>query len=473
MTGLSRQITRPALDRPRSRALLVLAWALVLALGAAAGYGGSGRRPLRGAPQCSCVTPPPPREALAASAAVFDGTVSRVALDLSRGGGNAFLTMTFVVHTQWKGIVQSPVIVETSVWGSLCGYPMALGKRYLVYAYGNSKDLWVSSCSRTRPYDDAEARELGPNEPPADAVPYPIWSVKPPLACPDCAPALPPLEALAKADAVWHGQPLSIEDLGPGEGHDHRVVYRNLGWWKGDSAPTVPVRVPYTVFACDPSLWAPSAGLTWREHLVFAMAAPEGGWELRLCGQTRFYDAAQAAQLGRPQATAEPTAVSNPTLTPTPLLTATPPICPTMECPGCPGPQPARSWLAQADAVFLGRVLDHRQVACDHIVRFKVLERFKGAQEDDLEVFVNMTSWQCQRSYALGDESVIFAKQDASGGLYHPFCFGIVAGDPLDELRRPGPSPEATLTPMPTLTASPEPSATLLPGMLVLPLLRR
>lgn len=479
---------------PPLRATTLLA---ILAAGLAWGY----RAPAatRGAPQCTCVTPPPPREALASSAAVFDGTVAGIARDPA-GGPFPDLFVTFVVHTQWKGVTQSPVVVRTAADGAMCGYSFRLGQRYLVYAHGRVDDaavLDVGICSRTRLYDAAEARELGPNEPPADAIPHPIWSALPPLACPDCAPSLPPLEALAQADAVWHGQPLSIADLGPAERHDHQVVYRNLGWWKGDAAPTVSVRIPYSVFACDPWLWMQdrAPGLpSWREHLVFAMRAPGGGWELRLCGQTRFYDAAEAAKLGPPKPAATPEPSVSPTVTatepptgtvvaptepgttetvppptepapsatataspaagtPTPPgeRTATPVVCPTMECPGCPGPRPVRDWLDEADAVFLGRVRGVVRVGCDHRVAFQVLERFKGPLGAQAEVFVGMMSWQCMRRYEAGAVDVVFARAGGPDGLLQiPMCFGITDGDALAELRAlgtPAPGPDLLLLP--------------------------
>lgn len=496
MTGPSRQLNRPTSGRARSRPLGVLAFSLALAVSATVGYRDRDHSPLRSAPQCSCVTPPPPREAFAASAAVFDGTVAGIARDPA-GGPFADLTVTFIVHTQWKGVVRSPVVLRTAADGALCGYTFRLGQRYIVYADGSAEDLQVGLCGRTRVHDAAEARDLGPGEPPADAIPHPIWSALPPLACPDCAPSLPPLEALAQADGVWHGQPVSIADLGPGQGHDHQVIYRNLGWWKGEAAPTVSVRVPFNVFACDPWLWMQdrAPGLpSWREHLVFAMRAPGGGWELRLCGQTRFFDAVEAAKLGPGKPAATPEASASPTVsatepptstvvaptepattgtfppptdpvasatataspaagTPTPPgeRTATPVTCPTMECPGCPGPRPVRDWLDEADAVFLGRVRGVVRVGCDHRVAFQVLEVFKGTLAPQTEVFVGMMSWQCMRRYEAGAVDVVFARGSGPDGLLQiPMCFGITDGDALAELRAlgtPVPGPDPLLLP--------------------------
>ncbi len=503
MTGRRRPTSRLAFGSFRARSFFGLALALGLAASFALGYRDEGRGSMRGAPHCECPPPPPPRQALEAETAVFDGTVARIAQEAGAGSVGS-LAVTFVVHTQWKGVSRSPVTLRTLDSDTACGYRFRLGQRYLVYASGSVDDLRTSTCSRTRLYDAAEARELGPNEPPADAIPHPIWSALPPLACPDCAPSLPPLEALAQADAVWHGQPLSIADLGPAERHDHQVVYRNLGWWKGDAAPTVSVRIPYSVFACDPWLWMQdrAPGLpSWREHLVFAMRAPGGGWELRLCGQTRFYDAAEAAMLGppKPSATSEPsvsptvaatepptgtvvaptepgttetvppptetvppptepassaTATASPAAaTPTPPgeRTATPVVCPTMECPGCPGPRPVRDWLDEADAVFLGRVRGVVRVGCDHRVAFQVLERFKGPLGAQAEVFVGMMSWQCMRRYEAGAVDVVFARAGGPDGLLQiPMCFGITDGDALAELRAlgtPAPGPDLLLLP--------------------------
>ena len=439
--------------------------ALAFALGASLGL----QEPVASRPACSCVTPAPPRAALQTSAGVFDGTVSRIERDPA-AGPFAEIRVTFVVHTQWKGVTASPVRLVTQGDSAMCGYAFRLGQRYLVYADATPAELAVGLCSRTRLYDAAEAAELGPNEPPADAIPYAIWSALPAdPPCPRCAAPLSPPAARDASDAAFHGKVAAVEDLGPEHGHDRLVVYRNLGWWKGAAEPFVTVRLPYSLWFCDRGLWMASGTAgdlpRWDEHLVFARRGSDGTLELSICGQTRAYRESDAAALGPAQipptpapsatptaggeatATTAATGTVDPVSTPTPTVgtssTATPMACPTLQCPGCAGPRPVREWLAEADAVFLGRVTAVRPVGCDHLVSFRVQERFKGAPAATVDVFVGILSWQCMRRYDTGMEDVVFARADADGRLTIPMCFGITVGDVLGELRGGG-------TPVPT-----------------------
>lgn len=107
-------------------------------------------------PACSCVPPPPPDEALEASSAVFAGIVLDVE-DHSIIGDNSIsfrnLTVTILVTRHWKGVYTPTVQVTTESTGAGCGYPFQEGSSYLVYA--NGKDLFVTSCSRTRPLRNA------------------------------------------------------------------------------------------------------------------------------------------------------------------------------------------------------------------------------------------------------------------------------------------------------------------------------
>ncbi|MBK8541429.1 MAG: hypothetical protein IPL60_15720 [Ardenticatenia bacterium] len=299
-----------------------------------------------------------------------------------------------------------------------------------------------------------------PNEPPADAIPYPIWSALPAdPPCPRCAAPLPPPEARDASDAAFHGKVAAVEDLGPERGHDRLVVYRNLGWWKGRGA-FVTVRLPYSLWFCDRGLWMASgtagdlapvgraSGLrpAWlRRHL-----GAEHLWPDPRLPRIRRRRARPGADPPTPAPSATPTAggeatattaatgTVDPVSTPTPTAgtssTATPMAWPHLECPGCPGPRPVREWLAEADAVFLGRVTAFRPVGCDHLVSFRVQERFKGAPAATVDVFVGILSWQCMRRYNAGMEDVVFARADADGRLTIPMCFGITVGDVLGEL---------------------------------------
>ena len=99
---------------------------------------------------CSCITSPPPIEALEESTVVFSGTV----LYVDRGllGIDDFLgsiSVTFDVERSWKGVTEKTVVVETSSSGGLCGYGFKESEKYLVYAHDVSGSLQTGICSRT------------------------------------------------------------------------------------------------------------------------------------------------------------------------------------------------------------------------------------------------------------------------------------------------------------------------------------
>lgn len=133
------------------------------------------------------------------------------------------------------------------------------------------------------------------------------------------------------------------------------------------------------------------------------------------------------------QETATPTP---PGTAPPPTLTPTPAACPTLECPGCPGPRPALEWLEEADSVFRGRVSQVVPEECDHRVWFEVREVWKGPSPfpPEQSAWVGLMSWQCMRSYAVDDDVIVFAVADTDGNLHLPMCFGITDGDVEGEL---------------------------------------
>ncbi len=270
--------------------------ALAFGLGLALGLLPSGRV----ARACSCVTPPPPPQALQAAAAVFDGTVTRVEVADPQGSFSP-LRVTFVIHTQWKGVTSGTIDVTTAGDSAMCGYSFQLGKRYIVYVAGGLDGTEVSLCSRTRLYDADEAAALGPDNPPAGAVPAAAWQQEPPsVGCPRCMAPPPPRQALAEAAAVFHGQLVGLTFMGPDHAFDHVATFRNLGWWKGPAAPTIDVRVPWNVWFCEGQFGGVGGVREWGEYLVYAGADDDGTLSLALCGRTKAYDADEAAELGAP-----------------------------------------------------------------------------------------------------------------------------------------------------------------------------
>lgn len=94
-------------------------------------------------------------DALASSAAVFEGKVTRIA---SAGeGASASLSVELLVVRAWKGVESETITVSTPTDAAACGFAFTPNESYLVYAALNGDALRVDRCGRTRPAADAEA----------------------------------------------------------------------------------------------------------------------------------------------------------------------------------------------------------------------------------------------------------------------------------------------------------------------------
>ena len=123
-----------------------------------------------GAPtwSCSCIAPPPPKQALKKSAAVFAAKVTDIERDARR------YEVTFKITRTWKGTKGKDVTVVTALNSAACGYNFKKGKSYLVYCYQPKKDgkpfgpLSTNICTRTKPMERAKAdlKELGEGKKP-------------------------------------------------------------------------------------------------------------------------------------------------------------------------------------------------------------------------------------------------------------------------------------------------------------------
>jgi hypothetical protein len=113
---------------------------------------------------CSCAELKEPTEALKESTAVFVGRV----VEIEESQANQFsYGAIFEVQRAWKGIESDmPVIkVTTGTSGDTCGYGFQENEEYLVYAYGDPKELATGICSRTMTLDSAQLdlTALGPD----------------------------------------------------------------------------------------------------------------------------------------------------------------------------------------------------------------------------------------------------------------------------------------------------------------------
>lgn len=134
----------------------------VLVLGACAAGAGFLPQPVSA---CSCALPAPVPEALAASGAVFSGTVRS-----SRTEGDARVFVVDVLRV-WKGGLARQVEVTTLRWGSMCGIELQVGESYLIYGGGNAQGVDTGLCTRTRSLARAadDLAQLGEGSEPADA----------------------------------------------------------------------------------------------------------------------------------------------------------------------------------------------------------------------------------------------------------------------------------------------------------------
>lgn len=107
----------------------------------------------RAADRCSCLPPPPPREALAQAGAVFAGTVVSVRAREGEGGMGEH-EVRIVPTRRWKGAAADTVVVRTPDNSAACGVAFTPGESYLVYASGGDEPR-VILCSRTRPLAQA------------------------------------------------------------------------------------------------------------------------------------------------------------------------------------------------------------------------------------------------------------------------------------------------------------------------------
>lgn len=99
---------------------------------------------------CSCVKPPPVKEAVNKASAVFSGKVVEIKEQSGLFQSSADpLKVVFDVKKTWKGTDQTQVIVYTASNSASCGFHFELNQEYLVYAFARDGKLQTTLCSRT------------------------------------------------------------------------------------------------------------------------------------------------------------------------------------------------------------------------------------------------------------------------------------------------------------------------------------
>jgi hypothetical protein len=85
------------------------------------------------------------RGAYTNSSAVFIGEVSEVV----SAPNVYFVLVKFKVEKSWNKKLPKEITISTGKGGGDCGYTFEVGKKYLVYAYGENKKLETNNCTRT------------------------------------------------------------------------------------------------------------------------------------------------------------------------------------------------------------------------------------------------------------------------------------------------------------------------------------
>jgi hypothetical protein len=98
---------------------------------------------------CSCFQPEgvpiekQVKDAYAKSSSIFLGQVTEV----RKSSGNNLIK--FKVEKSWNGKFQKEITISTPSDSAMCGYEFQIGKKYVVYASGETGKLSTYLCTRT------------------------------------------------------------------------------------------------------------------------------------------------------------------------------------------------------------------------------------------------------------------------------------------------------------------------------------
>jgi hypothetical protein len=105
---------------------------------------------------CSCNDAPnPPCRSYSETPLIFSGEVTDFVPIEKNPTGFENRKAVFKVQNVFKGEVSKEIIIYTGDGGSDCGFPFQVGKKYLVYAYGENDVFVTSYCTRTNYLADA------------------------------------------------------------------------------------------------------------------------------------------------------------------------------------------------------------------------------------------------------------------------------------------------------------------------------
>lgn len=288
------------------------------------------------------------------------------------------------------------------------------------------------------------------------------------LAC-SCLPPPPPGQAMQASIAVFDGTATRVEIVDPANPFpDRRVTFAVHTQWKGVTAGTFTVTTAADSALCGVNF------LLGRRYIVYVTGGASGN-QVNLCSRTAPYTAAEAAALGPDE--------PPPGAVPASAWAEEPPGA---ACPRCAAPPPPREAMAQAAAVFHGRLVGVTTLgparSFDHVATFENLGWWKGASTPTVDVRLPWNVWFCGGPLGSADdgpawgESIVYAAADPGGGLVLAICGRTRDYDATEAAALGAPSPPATpstatetatagvATPTPVVpTATIPPEATLTP----------
>lgn len=127
---------------------------------------------------CSCAQKNSVKKEIESVHTVFTGTVIKISENVITEGNQSYTltySYTMAVETLYKGNkTVDTITVESGGGGGDCGYPFALGKKYIVYANlinpsakessnpfkFKTQTFYTGICHRTRPFDTEEISEI-------------------------------------------------------------------------------------------------------------------------------------------------------------------------------------------------------------------------------------------------------------------------------------------------------------------------
>lgn len=86
------------------------------------------------------------------SSSVFVGKV----VEITEKSDAHSVVVKFKVEKSWNKKFLNEIVISTANDTAVCGYEFAVGKKYLVYANGESNNLTTNICTRTAPVESSK-----------------------------------------------------------------------------------------------------------------------------------------------------------------------------------------------------------------------------------------------------------------------------------------------------------------------------